>query len=98
MDAVGRDSVDGVRVLLKHGANREVGTSGDCLETSPLEAAVGKPEILALLQSPEVPTYIRKTDPPLPQGESLADQRVNRQGDIRDASGLVFQTEAIDPQ
>ena len=90
MAAIAVNSVDGVRVLLKHGADRECGTWGDCVPCSPVEAAKDKPEILALLQTPERPTYVRKSEPELPACESAEDQQINQQGAVRDASGLVF--------
>ena len=92
LQAVGSGAVEGVKVLLKHGAQRDLASWGDPGGDTPLQAAQGKPEILALLQAAEPPTYIRQTDPPLPQGESPEERAVNRQGEIRDATGLVFQT------
>lgn len=97
IECIGQNEIDGVKVLLKHGAKRDVGTWGDCDPCSPLQAAKDCPEILELLESPATPTFIRKTDPPLPAFEKFEDQAVNRQGEIRDASGLVFQTAAIKP-
>lgn len=85
----------GVRVLLKHGANKELGNWGDCIPTTPKEAAVDKPAILALLNNSTPPDYERKTEPPLPKVESLDDQAVNQQGAIRDQTGMVFQTDAV---
>ncbi len=74
----------GVRVLLKHGADCELATWGDGMLTKPIEAAKDKPSILKLLQSSDIPTYERKSEPPLPQTESAKDKAVNRQGDVRD--------------
>lgn len=88
--------VDGVRILLKHGADRRQGNWGDCLPITPEEAAAGKPEILQLLTSRERPAYTRQSDPPLPITESEDDRQINRQGQIRDETGLVFQTEAFE--
>ncbi len=87
-----RDEADGVRVLLKHGADRTIGNWGDCIPTTPLSFASDvrqNAEIVALLTAEQAPAYVRKTDPPLP-APSSQDERVNRQGDIRDATGLVF--------
>ena len=91
VEAVRRGSVDGVRVLLKHGAQRDLASWGDGVPFTAFEAAEDKPEILALLTSPKPPVYVRKTDPPLPEGESAEEQAVHRQGEIRDRTGLVFQ-------
>jgi hypothetical protein len=95
LEAIRDHAVDGVRVLLKHGAQRDLASWGDCMPRTPLETAQNKPEILALLQASELPDYIRKTDPPLPQSESPEEQAVNRQGEIREKTGLVFQTTAL---
>lgn len=89
-------SVTGVKVLLKHGAARDLASWGDPGGNTPLVAAQDKPEILALLQTVERPDYLRQTDPPLPEGESFAERAVNRQGEIREAAGLVFQTDDLD--
>ncbi len=97
LETVINGSVDGVRVLLKHGAQRDLASWGDGMEQTPLDMAQDKPEILALLQAAEPPGYIRTTDPPLPPGESPEEQAVNRQGAIRDKTGLVFQTPILKP-
>ena len=89
--AIISDNVEGVKVLLKHGANRSVGNWGDCIPYTPLEIAADKPNILALLENPEKPDYQRKTEPNLPSVESVEEQAINQQGKIRDATGLVFQ-------
>jgi hypothetical protein len=88
--AVAAGATDGVKVLLKHGARRDVATWGDCVPETALELAREQPEILALLQSDAAPAYVRTTDPPLPAGESVNDQALKRQGAIRDATGLIF--------
>ena len=90
VEAVRRRSVDGVRVLLKHGAQRDLASWGDGVPFTAFEAAEDKPEILELLTSPKPPVYVRQTDPPLPESESAEEQAVNRQGAIRDHTGLVF--------
>lgn len=95
LNCVYTDSVDGVRVLLKHGAKKHVGSWGDCIPQTPTEAAADKPAILALLQAETRPTYTRQTDPALPQQESPQDNAVNRQGVIQEATGLLFQTDAL---
>ncbi len=97
LESAGSDSIEGVKVLLKHGARRDLASWGDGIEIAPLEIAKDKPEILALLQNSELPEYIRKTDPPLPQGESPEEQAVNRQGEIRNKTGLVFQSTILKP-
>jgi hypothetical protein len=96
-EVVQRNAPDGVRVLLKHGAKRNVGSWGDGLHESPLEVAEGKPAIMALLQEPQRPSYSRRSDPPLPSPEQATadDRAVNRQGAVRDGTGLIFQTEAF---
>ena len=91
LEAVYKQSVDGVRVLLKHGAQRNLPRWGDGMSMTPIEAAEDKPEILALLQNPEPPIYVRTTEPEVPSAELSKETSVNRQGDIRDATGLVFQ-------
>jgi hypothetical protein len=87
MEVIYRGSPDGLRVLLKHGANRDVGRWGDGMPQSPLEAAADQPEILTLLQDPARPAYNRQTYPPLP----AADPAFDELGRIRDDTGLVFQ-------
>lgn len=87
MEVIYRKSPDGLRVLLKHGANRDTGRWGDSMPQSPLEAAAGEPDILALLQDPARPIYTRQTDPPLPAVDPAFDEL----GRIRDDTGLVFQ-------
>lgn len=52
MEVIRRNSEDGLKVLLKHGANRELATWGDGIPHTPAEAAEGKENLLALLQSP----------------------------------------------
>ena len=92
METVRNDAIDGVKVLLKHGAQRDLASWGDGMAHTPADVAQDKPAILALLQAAERPTYIRTTDPPLPQGESPEAGAIDRQGQIRDQTGLVFQT------
>ena len=92
METARLGAVDGVKVLLKHGAKRDLACWGDGIEQTPLEMAQQFPEIVALLTSTQTPDYVRKTDPPLPQGESPDDAAVNRQGEIRDKTGVLFQT------
>lgn len=61
------NQVDGVRVLLKHGAKRKQRAWGDGMCSSPLEVAEekGYHEIVKLLRSKTRPSYQRKTDPEL---------------------------------
>ncbi len=96
LECVYRNQADGVRVLLKHGAKRKVKSWGDCIPVTPLEAAADKPAILALLRAKGRPHYARKSDPPLPEGETAADRAINRQGAVRDRCGLVFPAEGFD--
>ncbi len=87
-----REEADGVRVLLKHGADRTLGNWGDCIPFTPLELAQDErqnAEIVALLTAEQAPAYIRKSDPVIPT-LSDHDQRVNHQGELRDETGLVF--------
>ena len=87
---------DGVRVLLARGAKRHVSSWGDGLELTVLELAEEKPRLLALLQSKTPLTYVRQHEPRLPQSLTAVDEAVNRQGRVRDETGLVFPTEAFD--
>lgn len=96
LECVYQDQIEGVKVLLKHGAKKKLASWGDCMPTTPLEAAAEKPHIRTLLEAKSRPTYTRLTDPPLPQTESPQDQAVNRQGQIRDETGLVFQVDNTD--
>lgn len=95
MECIRRDREDGVRILLKHGADRNMGNLGDCIPESPLEAAAEKKEILALLKNEKASEYRRKTDPPLPE-PNAGDQRVNGQGQIAEETGLLFQMEGLE--
>lgn len=95
VEVIGRGEADGLAVLLKHGAKRDLATWGDCIPKSPLEVAEGKPELVALLTSPTPPAWVRKTDPPLPPPDPARADPVNRQGEIRDRTGLVFQSSAL---
>ncbi len=90
LEAVYKRSPEAVSVLLKHGAQRDLARWGDGVAITALDAAEHKPEILALLQSSETPIYVRKTEPALLPAESSKEASVNRQGEIRDATGLVF--------
>ncbi len=92
METVRNDAIDGVTVLLKHGAQRDLASWGDGMAHTPVDIAQDKPAILALLQAAERPTYIRATDPPLPDSESPDAGAIDRQGAIRDQTGLVFPT------
>jgi hypothetical protein len=86
MEVIYRKSLDGLRVLLKHGANRDAGRWGDGIPQSPVEAAEGKPEMISLLQEPARPFFSRQLDPPLPPVDHAFDEL----GRIRDDTGLVF--------
>ena len=52
-------------------------------------------EILELLTTSVTPKYVRQTDPILPQEQSLEEQAVNRQGEILNETGLLFQTSVL---
>ncbi len=95
LECVLTNQEQGVRILLKHGANRKIGNWGDCIPMTPIEAAAGKPQILALLAGRDRPNYTRKTDPALPISETNTDRAVNQQGHVRDQTGMVFQVDAI---
>lgn len=96
-EAVRLGACDGVRVLLKHGARRDLPCWGDGLVQTPVELAQDQPAILALLLAPQPPDYTRTSDPPLPHSETPAVQAANRQGQIRDQTGLVFPSAAFEP-
>lgn len=96
LECVYKNHVDGVKVLLKHGAKKSVGNWGDCIPTTPEEEAQSKPEILQLLKSKKRPEYIRKREPNIDFIETEEDKKVNLQGEIRDQTGLVFQVDAFD--
>ncbi len=92
--AASKGYTDGVRILLKHGADREQTTWGDALYQTPLELAHGRPKIIALLEDPARPTYTRKSEPDLAKLQETPEfQAINRQGEIRDRTGLVFPTD-----
>ena len=96
-EVVGRKRIKGVQVLLKHGADPNISSWGDGIEQTPIEMAQDRPEILALLLNPETAVYNRKSDPPLPVwAEAEAEiEAINRQGTIRDQTGLVFQAKIL---
>ena len=93
------NEVDGVKVLLKHGAKRKLNAWGDGLCLSPKQVAKekGYHEILSLLQSKARPEYQRKTEPEIPP-ESDRDRAVNRQREVADQTGLVFNPAAFEPE
>lgn len=70
-------------------------SEGDGITETPLELARDAPEILALFEDPGLPAYQRKTDPTLPAGESPEKRAVNRQGEVRTQTGLVFQSDVL---
>jgi hypothetical protein len=82
---------EGVQVLLAHGADPDLASWGDGIPVTPREEAQGKPQILPLFEQPEPVTYQRRSDPPLPIQTTAEIKAINRQGAIRDATGLVFQ-------
>ncbi|MCE7870363.1 hypothetical protein DYH09_08305 [bacterium CPR1] len=93
---VGRNLRAGVQVLIKHGADPHLQCWGDCLPVSPLELAQegGKASLLPLLTGAEPAVYQRQTDPEIPP-ETDADQAVNLQQEIANATGLTFQVETL---
>jgi hypothetical protein len=93
---VGRGELEGVRVLLKHGADPHLQCWGDCIPLSPLEVARegGKVDLLPLLTGQEPAVYQRSSDPEIPE-ESARDRAVNRQKNVADATGLTFGFEAF---
>lgn len=95
-----RQKLDGVRVLLKHGADPDLKCWGDCVPESPLEVARegGFTELVDLLNGSVPAEYTRRTEPELPQEESARDRVINRQGEIARATGLMFQEEAFPPE
>ena len=90
LECVYNNQINGVRVLLSHGADKAIGRWGDGIPQTALEAAAEKPKILALLTQSEPIVYQRQSDPPLPQSLSKRDKEINQQGQIRDETGLVF--------
>ncbi len=90
LECVLKDQREGVRVLLAHGADRDLASWGDGIPLTPLEAAQDKPHILQLLNSTGKITNRRQTEPTLPTQETAQDALVNRQGTIRDETGMVF--------
>lgn len=95
-ECVQRGQLEGVRVLLARGAKRKVSAWGDGLALSVMELAANKPEFLALLQSKEPVSYVRGSEPELPDGLTAVDKAINRQGEIRDRTGLVFPHEGLE--
>ena len=88
---------DGVRILLQHGANPDLASWGDCIPTTPREAARDKPAMLALIKAGHANRYTRKREPDLNKELQLspADERVNRAGQIESQTGLSFQPDAL---
>ena len=96
MECIFRNQVDGVRVLLARGASRDVGTWGDGIPMTARDAAADLPEILVLLDAADV-SYTRATQPEIPAADSPEDDRINRQGEIRDQTGMVFPVQPDEP-
>lgn len=89
------DEIEGVRVLLAHGARRDLVRWGDAgyPPHTPLEAALeGRraPAIVALLQDPQRPLYHRGAMTVTAPEPTCRDAALNRQGEIRDETGLIF--------
>lgn len=97
LECVAGGHADGVRVLLKHGADKDLASWGDGIPLTPREAAQDKPPILRLINQKDPVTYTRRSDPDLPTEETARDAAVNRQGAIRDATGLVFPIDDREP-
>lgn len=88
-----RRRLDGVRILMKHGASPDASTWGDCVPRTAREIAeqIEDETFLRLLEGEEEPVYVRKTEPAVPRfGE---EDPVNRAGRIREQAGLVFPPE-----
>ena len=96
MECIREKSSTGVTILLKHGADRNVGLSGDCESMSPFEAAsmFKTDEILTILRSNSTPVYKRTKDSPVPS-LNADDVAINKQGEIRDRAGILFQKEIL---
>ncbi len=92
VECVRQQRVDGVRVLLARGADRSRGSWGDGAAHTPLEVAEGNAPITALLLSATPVVYVRQSEPALP-APSAADDPLDRQGAVRDRTGLVFPVE-----
>jgi hypothetical protein len=88
------NQVEGVRVLLKHGAKRKQRAWGDGMCSSPLEVAEtrGYQEIVKLLRSKSRPCYVRKSDPPIPP-LTVDDSALRDQSEMAEKTGLVFPLE-----
>jgi hypothetical protein len=87
----------GVKILLKHGAKRKLRAWGDGMCRSPKEVAEekGHSEILQLLRSKARPEYERKTEPDIPE-ETQRERAVNRQREVAQQTGLIFNPEAFE--
>jgi len=68
IQCVTKSQVDGVRILLKHGANPQLATWGEGEHTFPLAVAEKRKNelIYRLLCGLDKPVYQRSSDPPLP--------------------------------
>jgi hypothetical protein len=94
IECIRQSSLEGVKILIKHGVDKTLGVWGDCNEMDPIQFAREQNEvdILNLLTSDSIPVYIRTTDPIIPdltEKESIVDKRI----DIADSTGLVFPLE-----
>lgn len=96
-EAAAQGAVDGVRVLLRHGAQRDRGCWGDGEAMSPAQAAQDHPAVLALLQAPPAVEPPRAADPAWPPGEPAQAQALQRQAELRQRTGLVFDAGALQP-
>lgn len=94
IECIQQNYTDGVKILLKHGIDKTEGVWGDCIPMTPIEFAKEREqgEMVVILESDIVPSYIRKSDPAIPSlGD--AEEIVNRRGEIADSTGLVFPIE-----
>jgi exopolysaccharide biosynthesis protein len=94
IECIHKESLDGVKVLIKHGVDKTLGVWGDCEEVDPIQFAKERKqgEILVILESDASVSYERKTNPAIPDLDDK-ENIVNRRGDIADSTGLVFPLE-----
>ncbi len=96
VECIRAELAEGVKILLKHGVDKKKGNWGDCIPYKPIEEAemTKNQQIIDLLKSKERPIYERKTSPELPLLTSK-DALTNKQGSIRDETGLSFPFEGL---
>ncbi len=89
----------GIKILLKHGADPNLQSWGDCLPKSPLELAqeTSHQAMLEFLTGKTQATYERDHDPELPE-LTERDHAIEAQARIAAESGLVFQVDYLDKE